>query len=207
MSKFGSIFEEIPLGAQDFPLAGASDKRQTVFRQHRIGPIQDQGDEGICVGCTCQALLQADPIRQKPYDAREIYEAARKITKPPKGEEGAHLTSAILFLKNQGIVKEDFWTLKADVAANYIFTTSPIALSIPWHERMDTPESDGRCNPKGGVIGFHAVLGYSYDALKKRIWFQNSWGKKWGQNGCFYLTFKDFNTIMGKGGIACAVEE
>jgi hypothetical protein len=133
--------------------------------------------------------------------------AARKLGKTPKSVEGAKVTSAIDFLKNEGKIKQDFWSNNPDTIASYLFTVSPVILSLPWSTRMDKAAKDGRVKPGGDIYGFHAVLAYSYDALKNRIWLANSWGREFGKDGCFYLTDKDFSSILSKGGLGVAIVE
>ncbi len=205
MRILGSLPDNIPENHLDFPLAGVD--RETIYRQHSIGPVHDQRDRPWCVGYSLLSLCQADPIRQSPLTAEEIYNGARKLAGTPKTAEGAQLTSAVRFLQEKGVIKKAFWTAKAENAGLFIFETGPIVISIPWSTKMDKPAKDGRCKPGGDIYGYHAVLGYAYDSNKKHVTFLNSWGKEFGNSGSFYLTMRDFTSIMNKGGIGCAVTE
>jgi C1A family cysteine protease len=49
---------------------------------------------------------------------------------------------------------------------------------------MPMPEMEER------MIGGHAVMGVGYDDKKKTFMVRNSWGRKWGDKGYFYMPYK-----------------
>ncbi len=202
----GSLPFSLPDSKLGFPLT-AGTKKETIFRNYRLGDVLDQGTEGICVDCSLRGLLDAEPFSQSPCNPREIYKAARKIGKIPDSVEGCQLNHAIDYLMGKGIVKQEFWTEDAHQIATYLNTISPVVVSLPWYERMNKPEKDGRVLVKGDPYGFHAVLAFRYDGLKDRVWLRNSWGHSWGVFGNCYITMKDLARLMNKGGLACALVE
>lgn len=206
MRKFGSIPFDPKNLKIGFPLASA-EKKERILRQYKVGGIRDQGYTPQCVGYALWGLLKAEPISQEPYTPTEIYKAARKFSKTPASVEGVKLNDAVDFLKDKDFVEQEYWTLSVDDVSNHLFTTSPVVLSIPWKEKMDTPASDGRVKLGGAYVGHHAVMAYCFDGLKKRIWMANSWGKAWGKEGLFYMTITDLGKLMGDGGLGCAIVE
>ena len=206
MYTLGSIPISIDENRLGFPLTSAS-RRTTIFRNFALGPVYDQGDKPICVDCALRGLLAAEPVKQSPFKESEIYHAARKLDETSESIEGSKLNFAVEFLKNKGIVRENFWTNKSYEVVDYLNKISPIVFSLPWYEKMNDPEKDGNLIPKGKLIGFHAVLGFRYDGLKNKIYIRNSWGKKWGVDGNAYLSLINLDKLMNDGGIACALVE
>ena len=203
--KLGAIREDIPSHKNLMSVAAAR-KTETLFRQYKIGKVQDQGDLGACVAYSLTNLFRAEPISQNPFDPVELYYAIRK-DKGYHGEDGLRLSDAVDYVIKQGKVKEDLWTNSAEQVGLYIFNYSPVVLSIPWKTGMDEPKKDGRAKPGGNLRGFHAVMAYSFDRLKNRIWLQNQFGLSYGKNGCFYLTLEDLDKLMREGGSGCALLE
>ena len=205
MKTFGSLPFEIDADKMGFPMAGAEQKT-TIFRNYALGPIFDQKNEGICVDCSLRGLLAAEPIRQSPFKPREIYHAARQMGNVPKSVEGAQLNLAVDFLKNEGIVKKDYWTRMVEQVGTYLNDIAQCVLTLPWYDGMNETNWDGRVTPKGHIVGFHAILAFRYDGLKERVWLRNSWGS-WGRDGNCYVTMKDLDKMMKDGGMACAIVE
>lgn len=202
----GSLPFSLPDSKLGFPLTTGT-KKETIFRNYRLGEVLDQGDEGICVDCSLRSLLDAEPISQNPCEPREIYKAARKAGNVPDSVEGAQLDLAVNYLIGKGIVKREYWTNEAREVANCLNTISPVVFSLPWYSRMDKPDKDGRILCKGDPSGFHALLGFRYDGLKDRVWLRNSWGHNWGVFGSCYITMNDLARLLNKGGLACALVE
>lgn len=206
MYSFGSLPIQISENRLGFPFTSTT-KKVTIFRNFALGPVYDQGDKPICVDCALRGLLAAEPVKQSPFKEMEIYNGARKLDKTSSSIEGSKLDFAVDFLKEQGFIKEDFWTNKTDQVIDYLNKISPVVFSLPWYEKMNHPEKDGNLITKGPLIGFHAVLGFRYDGLKNKIYIRNSWGKNWGVEGNAYLTLDNLEKLMIKGGIACALVE
>ncbi len=208
MSKpLGSIQFSIPDSKLGFPLAAAT-KKETIFRQYKIGPIKNQQDNPWCVGFSLYNLLCAEPIVQTPFSPEKIYKEARKRD-PENSDEvsGAKLNLAVDFLKEKGVIKNEHWTTDAEEVGQYIFNISPVVLSIPWKTGMDEVDKSGKMKIGGKYRGHHAVMAYAFDGMKDRVYFVNQWGEDWGDNGRFTLSLADLKRLMNDGGIACALIE
>lgn len=205
MFSFGSIPIKIPKEKLGFPLA-SSQKTETIFRQYKIGPPRTQDDDA-CVGWAMSNLLKAEPISQT-YDPRKIYLEARKRGNLPKSVAGSKITDAVDFLKSEKLVREDFWANDIDQVIQFLFNVSPVCFSLPWYSNMtEVNKNDPRAKLGGSYLGNHAVMAYGFDKLKNRVYFQNSWGSDYGQNGNFYFTKKDLEKLLKVGGIAVALLE
>ncbi|UON86312.1 C1 family peptidase [Dyadobacter chenwenxiniae] len=70
-------------------------------------------------------------------------------------------------------------------------------------------ESKNHYDPKkeGTKKYGHAMTVVGYDLPKKAFKILNSWGEKWGQQGCFWIGFEDFSRIAKAGIILILPEE
>ena len=204
--SYGALPFTIPDSQLGFPLA-ASTRKETIFRNYKVGQVLDQGDKGICVDMSLTALLNAEPISQNPCKSLEIYKAARKIGNIPDDIEGCQLNHAVDYLVKQKIIKREYWTQKSEEVSLYLNTISPIVMSLPWSEKMNKPAKDGRITLGGNLIGHHAVLAFRFDGLRNRIWIRNSWGEGWGVSGNCYIDINNLEKLLKQGGIACALVE
>jgi len=203
---YGALPFVIPDSELGFPLTSAT-KKETIFRNYKMGKVLDQGDQGICVDMSLTALLNAEPIAQNPCKPLEIYKAARKIGNTPDELEGCQLNHAVNYLIKKKIIKKEYWTQKSSEVALYLNTISPIVMSLPWSEKMNNPAKDGKIVPGGNSIGYHAVVAFRFDGLRNRIWLRNSWGLGWGASGNCYIEINNLEKLLVQGGVACALVE
>jgi hypothetical protein len=61
---------------------------------------------------------------------------------------------------------------------------SPTLTSIPL-----SPKVPGKNDNYGQVVGGHCIIIVGYDDNKLLYKFINSWGEKWGENGCGYISY------------------
>lgn len=205
MRPLGSLPFTIPAERIGFPPVSA-EKTKTLFRIYKVGKRTDQGTESSCVGHALYNLLAAEPISQAPFSPNDIYAAARKLGKIPPSVKGSNLVDGINFLRSKDLIEKELWATKADQVGEYINGVSPVVLSIPWYERMDETQKDGRVKVAGDYVGGHAIFCFGYDGLKKRFWLKNSWSN-WGLDGNGYITSGDLEKLFERGGIACALVE
>jgi len=68
----------------------------------------------------------------------------------------------------------------------------PVALGMAWYSSLNRPDKDGRLAlPSGNSSGGHAIACIGWD--DEKLWFRNSWGTQYGDNGYFYMPFSDFD--------------
>jgi len=94
-----------------------------------------------------------------------------------------------------------------DTALAFVATKGPVVFGTDWTEGMFTPDATGRVSPIGSVAGGHAYLCIGLDLQKEAVWFLNSWGSGWGQNGRFWMSREDVHKIFGAYGEAMAAVE
>jgi len=68
-----------------------------------------------------------------------------------------------------------------------VFIALPLYNNSPAFWKSDSGDSDQ-------AHDFHVVAIEGYDT--NRFFFRNSWGPDWGNNGCSYLPFSDWNRVV-----------
>lgn len=182
-----------------------------VKHTRHIG-ILDQGQLGSCTGNAGIGSLGTDPLfatlpTNLKYPLNEsgavsLYSDAEKIDGgagyPPE-DNGSHGLSIAKALKNAGLISgyQHTFTLQDALKAG---STYPFITGINWYQNMFNPDADGRVHLAGSLAGGHEIEMNEIDADNGRIWFCNSWGANWGVQGRFYLTWEDYDTLLGQQG-------
>ncbi len=172
--------------------------------------LLNQGMIGSCTGNAGIGGISTEPFENKDnlvYSRNEdgaikLYQEAQKIdgVEPyPKNDLGSYGISIAKALKRDGIISEYQHTFTLNDALKAL-TVYPIIVGINWYEGMYNPDPDGRIHLTGKIIGGHEIQGFKIDVDNGRVWFYNSWGKAWGKNGTFYLTWADFAILLAQRG-------
>ena len=171
---------------------------------------------GACSEADCP--FKETAVNSKPSDAAFRDATPHKITSyyrldPDRPDQDNHLLNVsqknrigVVLLENlkkcltEGYpVAFGFWYyLPGDVM--FDTTTKPFVLKDVWnmpHSKFprhtfpqDLPESLRIRNAQGQVISpGHSVLAIGYDDSRQQVLVQNSWGKDWSLNGCFWMPY------------------
>ncbi len=183
-------------------------KEIPVQRFYKTGAILNQGDKPHCGGYAACQLLQSEPVPQRPLSGEAIYKKAKTLDNMPPGTGGTTIFGVTKALAELGLIKDQFFAYNAAQIFDYIASTSPVIVGSHWFEGMDNPNGSGQVKAKGGNTGGHAYLAHGVDFLSKRIYFTNSWGREWGKDGTFWMSFKEFTRAFdNRGMVAAAVHE
>lgn len=188
-------------------------------------PILDQGQVGSCTGNAGIGCMASDPFystvagaggreltrRGTPQAVRysldeagavHLYSDAETIDGDgpyPPNDFGSSGLSVAQALKNAGEIAGYQHTFSADDALKALSVT-PVLFGTNWYDGMFSPDPDGRIRISGSLAGGHELVIREVDAANQRVWLDNSWGDGWGVNGRGYLTFADFDTLLGQQG-------
>ena len=151
---------------------------------------------------------------------RMLYEMAKRSDEwPGEDYDGSSLRGAIRGWRNMGVCEEEYWPyrvgrnrgeLSIDAAKNArkhtlgayyrlkpiishfhsaLNETGVIAVSAKVHTGWNQPVA-GVIEQKTRMTGGHAFIIVGYN--DKGFWVQNSWGKKWGDNGVALWSYEDW---------------
>lgn len=186
-------------------------------KHDRFIPILDQGNIGSCTGNAGVGALGSNPLyptlsKTSPYPltqtgAQKLYSDAQVIDGNgpyPPNDYGSCGLSIAKALKTAGLVSGYQHTFTLDDALKAL-TVTPILVGINWYDSMFTTQKDGRLIISGNIAGGHEIIAREIDAKNQRVWFDNSWGNRWGINGKFYLTFTDLGKLLKQQGDVIAL--
>jgi hypothetical protein len=184
--------------------------------------ILDQGEEGSCTGFALAAVINRLRQQNRQTGAvspRMLYEMAKRHDEWPGFKyEGSSCRGAIKGWYNMGVCLDSRWPYvegkpgvltvpaakdarKNTLGAYYRLGTrisdfhaalneaGVIYCSADVHEGWEKPKA-GVIPFKDATIGGHAFAIVGYD--KRGFWVQNSWSRKWGDNGTALWLYEDW---------------
>lgn len=183
-------------------------------RWRRFGICLDQGQLGSCVGNALAGLRNHEPNHEdKPVlhepEAVGIYSLATELdpfdgTYPPS-DTGSDGNSGAAASRQLGYITG--WTHAFGV--EHVLTAlmaGPLTIGTDWHDDMFNPDSKGLVHPTGSIVGGHQYVLDGWDAVHGIFRFNNSWSNSWGDNGRFYMTYADLDTLLGRSGDAIQIQ-
>lgn len=199
------------------PLLRAWPYRQTV---PRLRPWWRRGvyDQGLDPSCTAQAaagVVVSSPNRME-HPARplldridedeeryELYRAAQYVDPWPGTDYAGSSTDApFRVLRDRGIISEWRWCFGIEDVLDTLNVLGPVAIGTFWYDSMFYPDSSGHVQIAGSVAGGHAYEVLWNDESDKQVRCINSWGRVWGDNGRFWLTWDQLDRLLREQGEA-----
>lgn len=182
----------------------------------RVSPVLDQGNLGSCTGNAADGVLGSEPF----YDtlanlaggfdfseatALKIYSKGTELdgypgSYPPDdtGSDGLAVAQAC---KGFGWISGYTHAFSMDDFLTGM-TKGPAITGSTWLTGMDSPDPQGLVTFSGTVRGGHEFEADGIDATNEIVWFVNSWGTGWGQQGRFGMRFAEYEKALADGGDA-----
>ena len=173
-------------------------------------PLESQGQNPWCAAYSMAQLLSASYWRE--FHVRHDFDEGRlyKIAKSTDGSKGdgttldaiisAALTSELGVPYSATIpeaCEESIFEIEDVFFGLHKYGLVMVGLNIT--EGWNDLNADGTIGPRTQEIGGHAVLVSGYSKKCNRIWGPNWWGKSWGRNGWWMMTFEQFEAQLGYG--------
>lgn len=181
----------------------------------RHDPILDQGNLGSCTGNALAGALECDPCygalpaAHPALDeslAVAVYSAAEKIDGgagyPPE-DNGSSGPSAAQAAVNMGLISGYLHCFSlADVLD--ALQQHPVMIGANWYTGFDSPDSTGlvAIGPGDTIRGGHEFLCRGVDVTSQVLYFDNSWGAGWGDQGSFSMAYATLGRLLGEQGDA-----
>lgn len=176
-------------------------------------PTMDQGSVGKCTAEMATETLAMDPfwatlpaqVQSSLGDSfSDAFYHDETVLDPyngvwPPTDTGSDGLSAAKVAVNRGLIAGYQHTFSGDAARKALGVT-PIGLGMLWKEGCDSPSSTGEIKYTGAVRGGHEIAGFKIDVILQRVWFRQSWGRSWGYNGTFWMSFQMLDDVLGDQG-------
>lgn len=189
-----------------------------VKKTWRSGPVLDQGDTPHCVGYAGAQSLMTQELNRHSHRSLtsfdetgdSLYYECKVIDGEPTAEDGSSARSLMQALANRGLLVKYVWASSPAEIQNWLLSTGPVLMGVPWHEQMDRPDPhSGLVGIGGGVRGGHEFEMQGVDTTITKGGFglahgPNSWGVDWGKAGRFWIYVVDLFSLMQEGGDCCA---
>lgn len=171
--------------------------------------VLDQGNTGHCVGFSGADWGNTLPVDDKfnDDDGHRIYYEACDAGGYPNTEDGSTIRDLAKALKKDGRLDAYAFAATIDDALSFVSKSGPVVFGTNWYDDMFTPDDTGRVRPSGQLAGGHAFLCIGLDLQKEQVWFLNSWGAGWAQNGRFWMSREDLTMLFAEQGEAMAAVE
>jgi hypothetical protein len=180
-------------------------------KYHHIAWQGNQGSSNACVGFTAAHLIENGPVTHGGdapiVDPFDLYAWARELDEfPGNADEGTSALGVCKAMQQRGMIGGYYWGKTLDEVL-IALSKRPVMFGQAWYEGMFTPNAQGFVVPEGSFVGYHETLLVGHNIAKRKIKVQNSWGEDWGDDGCYWLTFENFEALLADYGDACFVDE
>lgn len=177
----------------------------------------DQGSLPHCVAFAALHALEDGPITWAPrapgagpvMDTGLLYrEAQNRDEWPGSNYDGTSARGAAAYLLERGLITGYRWDWTMAAMAQTLLRVGPVMFGTWWFTGMDKPTAatDYVVRPTGTARGGHEVLANGINLHRGLVRFKNSWGRRWGKAGHFYMTIEDVAFLLERaGGDACVL--
>lgn len=129
--------------------------------------------------------LHEDSLRSKFYDKRY--------------KNGTSIRAVADVLKKENLIQNYYWANSVEEVWNFIVSTGVVIITSDWYEGMTNLNKYFYADTTGNIIGKNCFLIYGAESNQKSFVCRNFWGKSWGNQGDFYLSFDNLDFLFRKG--------
>lgn len=117
----------------------------------------------------------------------------------PPVDTGSNGASVAKVLKGRGLISGYVHAFSL-YAALGLLAKQAVITGIGWTDDMFEPKASGEIVPTGTSAGGHEVVVDELDVNRRRVWIQNQWSPRWGQDGRAWLSWDAYGTLLDDNG-------
>jgi hypothetical protein len=166
-------------------------------RYYNASPILSQGETGTCVLHAVASFLHGAPIMSKPtpetdpfamYDLAIVRDEFDDNDRDPQRQYGTSVRAGVEVARSYGRIASYLWAQTVDEAiAWHLANLGTAIIGMIWRTGMMETDLGGFVRATGGVEGGHAIKTTGWSDERQAFRCQQSWGRRWGQDGRFWL--------------------
>jgi hypothetical protein len=177
-------------------------------RHQSVGLPLDQGNIGSCTANALVGFLNTQPNvpAHGPWTEKGAVRLYKRETAnegqpyPPNdpGGSGLEVCKAAVQLGMISSYQHAF-DLQAALSA---LVEGPVITGVNWYDSFDKPDSKGlvSISPNAEVRGGHEFVADEIVVEEKLVGFDNSWGRLFGLDGRFYMTWDTWDELLSQQG-------
>lgn len=178
------------------------------------GDLWIDQDDGSCTGAGLAKLRSAGPVSAPAatIDYWDLY-IRNQRNDPWPGEypsyEGATVRAAMKTGVDLGWFSAYAFCWDLETALAFVMTKGPLQMGLDWFSSFDYPDREGivRLDVNSRLRGGHSFV-WDGTSLKRGLArCPNSWGRRWGKNGYFYVPLEDMEALIQMEGECAAPVE
>lgn len=166
----------------------------------------DQGSAPQCVAYSWLHWAADSPDRIPPtHDPHLIYRRAQQLDEwAGENYDGTSVRAGAKALQERGWIGEYLWASTVHDAIAAVLELGPLVAGTAWYDGMFRPDPATHIiRPTGRVAGGHAYVLNGVSRARGLFRVKNSWGRDWGSYGRAWISFDDFDRLLGEDGEAC----
>jgi hypothetical protein len=173
-----------------------------------VGLPLNQGKLGSCTANALCGALDSEPFnkggrRFRQREAVRLYEMETALEgKPhPPHDPGGSGLMVCKAAKKLGWITGYTHAFGLDHALRAL-TLRPVITGVNWYESFYEPDANGlvKIHPHAKVEGGHEFLADGIDVHNQLVWFWNSWGRSFGVDGRFCMSFHTWERLLRERG-------
>jgi len=168
----------------------------------------NQGNLGACVGFGWSEELASRPkmhVAVSNTTGFDLYDLAQTLDHwddtPP--EEGTSVLAGAKAAQQMGYLGEYRWCFSIDDLIRSVGNTGPVVMGTWWTSDMMSTDEKGFLEPTGSKVGGHCWLTNGVNIGMRYFKCVQSWGRSFGIDGAFYITFEAMEQLLLDEGEAC----